>query len=379
MNRPAYMPALDGLRGLAILMVIAHNGQLLETPEMAGAVKAAYLMFNIGWVGVQLFFVLSGFLITGILLDTINRPKALRHFIARRALRIFPLYYGLLLLLFVILPALGLQPEIYKAQAPYQGWLWAYLSNWTDPLGFGPKALPHFWSLAVEEQFYLIWPLLIYAVRTPAAVARLSVLVALGSMGSRALMLNAGTDTNVVYAWTNCRIDALALGALAAACWRIPACTDWFKANARLSLAAVSLLFLGVAAWTQGFPRASYNSMVVGYSVLALTFMAIICMAAWRDSEASQGGHHPALWHALLKLPPLQRIGKYSYGMYVFHKPLHDLFSRPALHALDMQTEGMLLNASMHLLGLTLVSFGAAWLSYHFYEVHFLNLKRRFA
>ena len=96
---PGHLPALDGLRGLAILMVIAHNVQMLEAPEMHGLVKAAFFALNIGWVGVILFFVLSGFLITGILLDTLGRPRALPNFIARRALRIFPLYYGALLLI----------------------------------------------------------------------------------------------------------------------------------------------------------------------------------------------------------------------------------------------------------------------------------------
>ncbi len=110
MTRPSHLLSLDGIRGLAILMVIAHNVQLLDLPVMHGAVAVAQFVLNIGWVGVQLFFVLSGFLITGILLDSVGQPHGLRNFIARRALRIFPLYYGALLLIFVLLPMLGAQP-----------------------------------------------------------------------------------------------------------------------------------------------------------------------------------------------------------------------------------------------------------------------------
>lgn len=381
MSKLGHLPSLDGLRGLAILMVIAHNVQLLEAPHMEGGVKAAYFLLNIGWIGVLLFFVLSGFLITGILLDTLDRPHALRHFLTRRALRIFPLYYGALLVIFVLLPSLGLQPDLYRAQAPYQGWLWVYLSNWTDPLGIGPGALGHFWSLAVEEQFYLFWPLLVFAARTPAAVARVSVMLALAAMASRALMVHNGVDANVVYSWTHCRLDALALGALAAACWRIPACVAWLKSHVRSMLAIVALLFVFGGVLTRGFPRTSELGMAVGYGVLALTFTALIALAVWHDRRASRSAPAPALawWHRLLRTAPLQGVGKYSYGMYVIHKPLHDLLSIKVLAALNVPTAGLLLNAGLHVLAMMLLSFSAAWLSYHLFEVHFLNLKRHFA
>jgi peptidoglycan/LPS O-acetylase OafA/YrhL len=376
MKMPAHMPALDGLRGLAILLVIAHNAQLLETPEMHGATKFVVYLMGQGWVGVQLFFVLSGFLITGILLDTTGRAGALRTFIVRRALRIFPLYYGALFLIFAVLPAIGMQPDIYRAQAPYQGWLWAYLSNWTDPMGIGPKALGHFWSLAVEEQFYLFWPLVVFALGSPVRVAWAAVVIAIASLVSREWLLYANVHADVVYSWTICRIDALVLGGFAAACWRIPAWSAWVRQHATKLAIGGLVMMAGEFIWTHGFPRLGPHNLTVGYSALAIFFAGLIYLAAWTD-------HHPRAgqqpwWHRTLTLPVLRNIGKYSYGMYVIHKPLHDLFSVPALKALGISTEGMPLQASLHVAVVMLVSYAAAWLSYHLYEVHFLNLKRHF-
>src|SRR5205814_3960566 len=111
---PARLPTLDGLRAIAILLVVPHNLDLIATFDGAQLVVAA---LHRGWIGVQLFFVLSGFLITGILLDARDAPDYYRSFFVRRALRIFPLYYATLLVLFVLLPALGLVPASFKCDA----------------------------------------------------------------------------------------------------------------------------------------------------------------------------------------------------------------------------------------------------------------------
>jgi len=378
LTRPSHLPSLDGIRGLAILMVIAHNVQLLELPVMHGAVAVVELALNLGWVGVQLFFVLSGFLITGILLDSVGQPHGLRNFITRRALRIFPLYYGALALIFVLLPLLDAQPEMYKAQAPYQIWLWVYLSNWTDALGIGPKSLPHFWSLAVEEQFYLLWPLLVFSLRSPVRVAIMCVVVAIVALLCRIVLFNADANHNIVYEWTICRMDALALGGLAATCWRVPSWRSWMARHRRQLTLAMLLLLGGSFLWTHAFPRTSARGMTEGYTVLAIVFAAWLYLAANQDAQVANTGARTPVWHRALRNPVLQSVGKYSYGMYVIHKPLHDLFSVKLLAKMGVQTEGYIFNASLHLLAVTLISYAAAWLSYHLYEVHFLRLKRYF-
>ncbi|HKB45330.1 MAG TPA: acyltransferase, partial [Chitinophagaceae bacterium] len=152
-----HYPALDGLRGIAILLVVfLHNFRFMN-----------YFFF--GWLGVDLFFVLSGFLITDILMNTLQEPHFLRNFYMRRVLRIFPLYYLTLIICLYILPAIT---SLYLDMRYYQSnqlWLWLYMQNWLyvfkEP--FGAQMLLHLWSLAVEEQFYLIWPVTILLIRKP--------------------------------------------------------------------------------------------------------------------------------------------------------------------------------------------------------------------
>ena len=377
-THPAHWPALDGLRGLAVLMVIAHNVHMLEGPGMSTAARIICNLFDFGWAGVLLFFVLSGFLITGILLDAVGQPRALGHFVARRTLRIFPLYYGTLFVIFVVLPWLGAQPAIYQAQAPHQIWLWLYASNWTDPMNLGPENLPHFWSLAVEEQFYLFWPLLVLSLKTPQRVAVLCLIcVAIGPF-SRFAIIFEGIPLEADYRWTPCRIDALALGGLAAVFWRVPAWSAWLRRHTKSLLTGLVLMLIAGLFWTRGYPRQTPRGMVEGYSILAIAFVGMIFSAASADVAAAKG-QASAWWHRLLTWPGLRKVGQYSYGMYVFHKPLHDVFSADLLSHWHIQTQDNIPLASLHLLAVAAASFALAWLSYNLYEIHFLKLKRYFA
>ena len=141
-------PALDGVRGLAIALVVASH--VTTWPPATQ-----------GWIGVDLFFVLSGFLITGILADSRNVIGRARAFYVRRALRILPLYYGVLVTLFVVIPILHpLHTQEYQTLAREQWWYWTYLQNWriASAHSIDGGSLVWFWSLAIEEQFYLIWP-----------------------------------------------------------------------------------------------------------------------------------------------------------------------------------------------------------------------------
>ena len=158
---------------MPILLVIPHNAiaSLADNPcavKCGGTTWAAMLLVNVGWIGVQIFFVLSGFLITRNLLDSLGAPNYYRAFYVRRALRILPLYYGTLAVVFLLLPLVGLHPLGDDGGARDRLWFWVFLSNWSVPLGAAACGLPHFWSLAVEEQFYLAWPAL---VRRVTAVA----------------------------------------------------------------------------------------------------------------------------------------------------------------------------------------------------------------
>jgi peptidoglycan/LPS O-acetylase OafA/YrhL len=151
---PSHLAPLDGLRGVAVLLVmVCHFGP--ELPVATRGANALARVLSAGWVGVDLFFVLSGFLITRILLAARGSPGYFTNFYARRVLRIFPLYYATLLMVFVVLPWLGVTAAPEPA-ASHQAWLWTYTSNLLVArlrsfVFLTPAAnLNHFWSLAIE-------------------------------------------------------------------------------------------------------------------------------------------------------------------------------------------------------------------------------------
>jgi peptidoglycan/LPS O-acetylase OafA/YrhL len=162
-----YVPTLDGLRGIAILVVMLFH-------YMTGSyhwpvLKQVFRLCRMGWLGVDLFFVLSGFLITGILLHTKSRPHYFRNFYVRRTLRIFPLYYVVLLGVFTVGALVSsLHTPTFLALQHRQVYLWTYSVNWVNwfrsDLLFVADWIEanHFWSLAVEEQFYLVWPTVVF-------------------------------------------------------------------------------------------------------------------------------------------------------------------------------------------------------------------------
>src|SRR5438132_3075751 len=155
--------ALDGLRGIAILLVVFSHFVSNLRLTANGIAYVPIALAHAGWAGVDLFFVLSGFLITGILVDARGSPSYFKAFYARRALRILPAYYGFLFVIFVILPLLNLGAGAnYMLARQHQAWYWLHLTNVMMAVGEIPGRGPYpntlFWSLAVEDQFYFIWP-----------------------------------------------------------------------------------------------------------------------------------------------------------------------------------------------------------------------------
>ena len=257
----------------------------------------------------QLFFVLSGFLITGILLDDRGAPHALRSFYVRRSLRIFPLYYAFLGLRFLVVPLF-----VTAATVPFSRQLgaWLYLSNWTDLALGAPAALGHLWSLAVEEQFYLAWPLLVAKTRA-ATFARVCGTIAVVALGARIAIALTGSPPAWAYASTVTRADALAIGALVALAVRSEVGRERLaRALPTLfwaSLAGVAL----VAAKTHGLSRTNPLVQTLGYTLLAVLFGAVVGGVAL--GRAPRGA-------ALLSHPALRLVGKYSYAIYIVHLPL---------------------------------------------------------
>src|SRR5262249_2453340 len=182
------MPALDGVRGMAILLVLLFHF-VGDMPPASAVERAIVDVTKYGALGVELFFVLSGFLITGILYDARSEPHYFRNFYMRRLLRIFPLYYGVLALLFFVIPLI---PVLRGPTLDYlierQAWAWPYAVN-IHIAKHGDWALPYinlFWSLAIEEHFYLFWPLLVFLLAgRPRALIGMSLVAMLCAMLGR--------------------------------------------------------------------------------------------------------------------------------------------------------------------------------------------------
>jgi peptidoglycan/LPS O-acetylase OafA/YrhL len=371
-----HLPALDGLRGLAILLVLVHNLDIfIPAGHASWGVRLYKEMAFMGWIGVQLFFVLSGFLITRGLLATRDDPHYFRNFYARRVLRIFPLYYLALVIFTGLLPALGL--SLPRETHGSTVWLWLYLSNWTQTTGLGGDQLPHFWSLAVEEQFYLLWPVLLWR-RSPRQALVIACGVLLLTPFARAWMLTQQMDPGTVYVSTLGRMDALAAGAALAA----------FMAQTGAGIQVLNLrAWLGVCLLgavlavlgSHGFQRLSPAGQVLGYSLLAAVFTAAVAAAASADVRAASGAG-ALLWHRALRSAPLRVLGRYSYAIYVFHKPLDEWLGQRVLLAWQGRVDTPQLGVAVaYLLVMGALSVLAGALSWHCFEQHFLRLKGRFS
>lgn len=302
-----HLPVLDGMRGIAILMVmVLHFVYGAESEHALGR-----LVLNIalaGTLGVDLFFVLSGFLITRILLETRDGPRYFRNFYWRRALRIFPLYYGFLILYFGLGPFLPLDRERVAEAASYQGWIWLYGTNILICLrgGFIVASVNHCWTLAIEEHFYLLWPALVWLAGRRVGV--LCVATILLAITCRMLFIVTHAWPMAPHVFTFCRVDSLVLGGLLAVVERsgsgLPGIATFAKWAAGLGAAYV------LAVDVVGLRLPDVASGTLGATVVALGFAGILTLAvlARPASVAAR----------LLSGSPLGRLGIYAYGLYVF-------------------------------------------------------------
>jgi peptidoglycan/LPS O-acetylase OafA/YrhL len=361
----AFFPALDGVRGFAFLLVFCHH----------------YLRMEIGWVGVDIFFVLSGFLITGILFDTRDDPNRARNFYVRRALRIFPLYYLVLLLI--------------AAAAPFVHWQWdwrwlawpLYLGNWIlavhrgaldpatmdtingwmkDGQGNVLVLIGHFWSLCVEEQFYLIWPWVVFYVRSRRAlIAIASSIVLLWPLLRFVANHTLRPDklaTDLIAHSTVFRLDTLMVGALIALLYRGEARRALFRmATAGIWVAGV-ITATAIAAFIL-HPALLHVRAVKPYLV-TIGFTIIAAFSAVLIIHCLVPG---TVLFRIFTNRVLRWVGRISYGAYIFHDIPHLLYQRLAT-ALHIPTWPLAL----------VCTFALAWLSFRFVETPFLNLKNRF-
>ncbi len=300
-----HIPQLDGVRGLAIFLVLLFHCYPFIAPA------------RLGWLGVDLFFVLSGFLITGILWDTKTHKDYYKNFIVRRMVRIFPLYYTFLLLFFIGIPVLT-TIDISSFQA-VQTWYWLYVTNWffVFELQDWIKGIDinHFWSLAIEEQFYLFWPFVIYFF-SRRNILNIILGFVLLSFVLRLIYL-LGLEPISIYVSTFTRVDSLVIGAAAALFVRDVKLKSFLENHfIKLFLFSGSIVFIIVL--TRSTSPYSLPFITVGYTFNALFFISIFLLTL---TDFATG-----VFKKMGLFRPLQFLGKYSYALYVFHLPLYSYF-----------------------------------------------------
>ena len=364
------IPELDGLRGLAIVLVLFFH-LTGDSPKDFGYLSAVYWAFAYGWAGVDLFFVLSGFLITGILLATKDSPEYFSTFYARRVLRIFPLYFlAVALFFYVELPLRAGHLPIFYVMRAEQIWYWTYLVNWRDASGHMIGALGHFWSLSIEEQFYLAWPLAIWlAPRRRIPMLCIGVIVI--SFTLRLVFDLTGASVEFIHRATFTRLDTLVLGGLLAVAAKDP---GWTKAlRKRITfIASAALVLYTISEWV-----ARQHGRFPGWLTLNYTFPAVIFGCLVFHCAAGSGGGTLAC--RIARSPTLRSLGKYSYSMYLFHLIAKRYGMVPVV--VQLWHWGLPLPVAF-VLGMLLCGaavYAFALLTWHGFEKHFLKLKSRFS
>ncbi len=362
-----HVTALDGVRGTAILLVLVFHLLWSNSETGSRLMNVVVALRGAGWVGVDLFYALSGFLITGILYDSLGDGHYFRNFYVRRVLRIMPLYYGVVALLFVYV-----EFHLHQAAGRPLALLLAYLNNtplwWHTQSGTALIDLTnHLWSLAVEEQFYLVWPLLVFLVRGRRRLMWLALGLALAAPVTRVVLQAHGASVDATYKLTICRADSLLGGAWVALAVR-GGLRAWVLrwAPAGFAVGLLACLTIGIRAGNFDYEiNAAVNG--IGFSLVALTSACWVAMAL-----------RPGFTASLMTTGWLRFFGKYSYGIYVFHMPVAAVVGWAFMPAVRAHVHSKLL---MHLVEFGLgVGFtvAVAMVSFALYEKPLLGFKRYF-
>jgi peptidoglycan/LPS O-acetylase OafA/YrhL len=367
---PTHYPQLDGFRGLAITLILLHH-QTVFTPETP-IQELWFRLFSGVWYAVDIFFVLSGFLITTMLYRAKGSGNYFRNFYARRFLRIAPLYYLLLAFTFYVLPNFS-HPKIqqWSSVSQHQAWYWAFLSNfhvalegrWTHPV------LDVSWTLAIEEQFYLLWPLVV-AFFSMKGLKRLCIFGCVFSFLFRALLVSQNANGWLIYVVTPSRMDSILIGALIAlyieSSEKIPLRLPVFR-YAQWSLLILLELVLVFGTHDQISPLIQ----TFGYSLVVLTVGVLLLNA--RLAQPSD------LLYKFLASPFMRFMGKYSYGIYFTHLPIRAVIRDYVFPPSSFASFGNpVIGQVLFYVVASIPAIAAGYLTFHLFEKHFLKLKSLF-
>jgi peptidoglycan/LPS O-acetylase OafA/YrhL len=345
-----YYKNLDGVRAIAALMVMFfHFFKEIEPDSYILKIFSKIAIF--GQTGVTLFFVLSGFLITRILFNTKDTSGYFKNFYVRRTLRIFPLYYLFLFIYYFLLPLI-----FGTAKSPFNEQLvfYSYLQNFANTFNWNSAGPSHFWSLAVEEHFYLFWPFVVYLF-SPKNLTRIIVGIIIGALFLRIYMLNLGYG---VFYFTFTRFDSLAVGALLA----ILELKNYFKKeNTKYFLILLGSIFIPTLILWSFFTREG-NVYIQMFKDPLLTFIYFSIIGFLLCIKEN----HPL--NSLLKTRFFSYTGKISYGLYVYHPLAYYI----CMKFIDVK------NVMLSFFIGVIMTYLISTLSFYLFESSFLKFKKYF-
>jgi len=354
----------DGLRGIAIFLVMTHH----FWPRFGYWSEWASVP-HLGWIGVDLFFVLSGFLITGILLDSKDSPHYFRNFYARRVIRIFPLYYLVVIAAFIGIPAMqggawSTSEFVRESGSPW--WYLLYQGNLREAIvGHEPAyVLAPLWSLSIEEQFYMLFPLLVLMLDRKTLTRTLLALLVFAPLFRFATTLIWPENERIQYLATPSRVDVLSMGGLLALAFRTD--SRWIQTGRLRALFWPALAVVVITFALGGLDRTRLFGRVLGYSVVGFFFMIAVAYALSLRESAST---------AWLRVRPLMGLGKICYGVYLLQRPVE-----VALGKITAALGHPLSDTSLGSVPIKMsAAIAAATVSWLCFERPILELKKRFS
>jgi peptidoglycan/LPS O-acetylase OafA/YrhL len=358
-----YVPCLEGIRGYGFLLVFC--GHYFPPSQLAhpGTLRLKVLtsLYSLGLFAVPAFFVLSGYLIGGILYDTREREGYFRVFYSRRILRVFPVYY-------VTLVAIGCFYAIRGIPLNFHFWiLFLYIQNLFPSFTsqpYSPVTTGHFWSLAVEEQFYLLWPIVVWLLPDRRKLIRVATLLIFCSCCFRLVAPLFAASPRHIVNFTPTRVDSILLGVVLALI-RHDAIFDKIKPLAKWIVLCGVATVVALAYWKGEAWGRSYSGVEIWIPLVNLTAVAIVIAVMEENSLLNRAcSQRWVCW-----------LGSLSYGLYVFHLPFYRFFmgSVDSRLCMYMRYPYALLTSGTLAFALTLL---LSMLSYRFIEGPIMNLKR---